>query len=408
MNLSINIKSIIALTSALLICSIFFAPLTSNYAIFKDMKYIFFIINIVCIFIFFMKYSFIIQMDKRTKWSFIYLNIFFVLFILVSIFHYNGNPSYIVNYVLLISIFLSLNIIKNDDIYIKYFSQVVLFLSIIYLSLATFNLINFVVTKNLVFNFYSFEYYRLNSIFRLGMGLEDPNFISLKIMVLFLISYFILNNKVYNYLFLFFMFLSLSVGFLGLLLLFYAIINFKNIFKFKYIFIFLLLLGTLVYFIISNEIILDILTRKFIDAGSSTGKSSLLVSIDARLEQYIIGIKILFENIFGIGAENFVSVATAYCVDNRLYNELNDQGTFHDFHNTIFQILITAGIFSFLFFLLFTLVVFRNIKTFELRLYFLFFILASATINSSNVLQFWLLLLFFNFMPYKFQINKMS
>lgn len=404
--MKLNLKTWIATSNSFLIASIFFAPLIQNFGLISNLKYLFFGLNVMFIATYLFQNNFKLDLPKFKIQALIFLSVFFLLFSIVSILHYNGNPSYVINYILLLTIFVSLAIINNCSREMKLFSNLTIFLLIIYLSLAAFNLFNFLITKTLFFDFYSFEYYRLNNIFRLGMGLEDPNFISMKILIGFFLSYFIVKNKFLTNTLLFFMFLSLSVAFIGILFVFYIFFHYKKIFKFKYIFFISLLLFGFFYLVFSNELLFDILSRKFLDAGSSTGKSSLIVSIEARLEQYIIGIKVLFENIFGIGAENFVTAATEYCIQNGYLEALNMQGTFHDFHNSLFQILICGGVVSFVVFMYFCFSVYKNLKTYELKAFFFLFLLSSATINASNVLQFWLMFLLFLFIPFSYQFQN--
>jgi hypothetical protein len=404
--MKIHLKQWIATSNSFLIASIFFAPLIQNFGLISNLKYLFFSFNIVTITIYLFQNNFKINLLRYRKQSLVFLSVFFLLFSIVSILHYNGNLSYVINYILLLTIFVSLAIIYNCSRAIKLFSNLTIFLLIIYLSLAAFNLFNFLITKTLVFNFYSLEYYRLNKIFRLGMGLEDPNFISMKILIGFFLNYFIVKNKFLTTILLFFMFLSLSVAFTGILFVFYMFFHYKKIFKVKYLFFISLLLFGFFYLIFSNELLFDILSRKFVDTGSSTGESSLMVSIESRLEQYIIGVKVLYENIFGIGAGNFVTVATEYCIQNGYLEALNLQGTFHDFHNSLFQILICGGIVSFVVFMFFCFSVYKNLKTYELKIFFFLFLLLSATINASNVLQFWLMFLLFLFIPFSYQFQN--
>jgi len=404
--MKLNLKTWIATSNSFLIASIFFAPLIQNFGLISNLKYLFFGLNVMFIVTYLFQNNLKLDLPKFKIQALIFLSVFFLLFSIVSIFHYNGNPSYVINYILLLTIFVSLAIINNCNRAMKLFSNLTIFLLIIYLSLAAFNLFNFLITKTLIFDFYSFKYYRLNKIFRLGMGLEDPNFLSMKILIGFFLSYFVVKNKVMTNILLFFMFLSLSVAFLGIIFIFYLFFHYKKIFKFKYIFFISLLLFGFFYLVFSNELLFDILSRKFIDAGSSTGESSLMVSIEARLEQYIIGIKVLFENIFGIGAENFVNVATEYCIQNGYLEALNMQGTFHDFHNSLFQILICGGIITFIIFVFFCMSVYKNLKTYQLKTFFFLFLISSATINASNVLQFWLMFLLFLFIPFSYQFQK--
>lgn len=343
------------------------------------------------------------DITKKDKFKF---NVKFFVFSLLyqiaifsSVFFNNLPLKNLYDYFSLLAIFIILIVFSSKNTlklnFNRFFNLFIIF-SNIYFFITFLNYLTYIFLKKLIINNYSILYYKLTGLVRLGIGLEDPNFLATKILILLILIFYMYdktNKKIYVCLFYInslYLFLTLSLsGYLAFVFLIYFLIKYKKM-KITFIFIYLLI-GLFIGLAYKNMLIFFLhnifIKFGFIKAGGNY--NYLKNTTFSRINQILVSIYVIFSKPFGIGHNNFEEYSK-----NFLHILMSPQ----DIHNSFFAIASEyGGIFGLYFLLFWIYFIIKSIKNKKIYVFLMFLVISimSSTLNLKHNLEFFFPFLFY-------------